>query len=57
MTYKTPDDRITVRLIGRNLTDRKYLESAQNVDPLWVWGFYGEPRYLGVEVGYKFSRR
>jgi iron complex outermembrane receptor protein len=57
VTYKTPDDRITVRLIGRNLTDRKYLESAQNVDPLWVWGFYGEPRYLGVEVGYKFSRR
>lgn len=55
VTYRTPDDRIFVRLIGRNLTDKIYLQSAQNVDPLWVWGFYGEPRYLGVEAGYNFA--
>jgi iron complex outermembrane receptor protein len=55
ITYRTPDDRIFLRLIGRNLTDKVYLQSAQNVDPLWVWGFYGEPRYLGVEAGYNFA--
>ena len=57
VTYTTPDHRIFVRFIGRNLTDKIYLENAQNVDPLWVWGFYGEPRYLGVQVGYKFINR
>jgi iron complex outermembrane receptor protein len=57
VTYTTPDDRIFVRLIGRNLTNKVYLESAQNVDPLWIWGFYGQPRYLGVQVGYKFHDR
>ena len=57
VTYTTPDHRIFVRLIGRNLTNKIYLENAQNVDPLWVWGFYGEPRYLGLQVGYKFISR
>ncbi|HEX8757177.1 MAG TPA: TonB-dependent receptor [Steroidobacteraceae bacterium] len=57
VTYRTPDDRIFLRLIGRNLTDKIYLQSAQNVDPLWVWGFYGEPRFLGVEAGYNFTSR
>ncbi|MGH8170961.1 MAG: TonB-dependent receptor [Steroidobacteraceae bacterium] len=55
ITYRTPDDRMFLRLIGRNLTDKIYLQSAQNVDPLWVWGFYGEPRFLGVEAGYNFT--
>ncbi|MBW4053372.1 MAG: TonB-dependent receptor [Proteobacteria bacterium] len=54
VTYTTPDDRIFVRFIGRNLMDKVYLQSAQNVDPLWIWGFYGEPRYLGVQAGYRF---
>ena len=57
ITYTTPDHRLFVRLVGRNLTNKIYLENAQNVDPLWVWGFYGEPRYLGVQVGYKFISR
>jgi iron complex outermembrane recepter protein len=55
VTYTTPDGRLYVRFLGRNLTDKIYLESAQNVDPLWVWGFYGEPRYLGLEAGYHFD--
>lgn len=57
VTYKTPDNRIFVRFIGRNLADKVYLQSAQNVDPLWIWGFYGQPRYLGVQVGFKFGTR
>ncbi|MDE2050557.1 MAG: TonB-dependent receptor, partial [Gammaproteobacteria bacterium] len=54
-TYRTPDERMFVRLIGRNLTDKVYVESAQNVDPLWIWAFYGEPRYLGLQAGYDFN--
>src|SRR6185437_15902868 len=43
VTYRTPDERMFVRLIGRNLADKVYVQSAQNVDPLWIWAFYGEP--------------
>ncbi|MDE2304801.1 MAG: TonB-dependent receptor [Gammaproteobacteria bacterium] len=56
ITYQGPDDRWYVRLYGRNLTNKLYVESAQNVDPLWIWSFYGEPRFIGGEVGYKFGR-
>jgi iron complex outermembrane receptor protein len=56
VTYTAANDRWFVRLIGRNLTDEKYIESAQNVDPLWVWTFYGQPRYFGGEIGIKFGR-
>ena len=55
ITYQGPDDRWYLRLYGRNLTDKVYVESAQNVDPLWVWSFYGEPRVFGGEIGYKFG--
>src|SRR6185312_8215274 len=54
VTYRTPDERMFVRLIGRNLADKVYVQSAQNVDPLWIWAFYGEPRYLGLQAGYEF---
>jgi iron complex outermembrane receptor protein len=56
LTYNTPDDRWFGRVFVRNLTDKHYIESAQNVDPLWVWAFYGEPRFVGVELGYKFAQ-
>ncbi len=55
ITYKGADDRWYARLYGRNLTNKVYIESSQNVDPLWVWSFYGEPRFFGGEVGYKFG--
>jgi iron complex outermembrane receptor protein len=57
LTYNSGDERWFARLFVRNLTDKKYIESAQNVDPLWVWSFYGEPRFFGAELGYKFSQR
>ena len=55
VTYRTPDERLFVRLIARNLADKVYVQSAQNVDPLWIWAFYGEPRYLGLQAGYSFN--
>jgi len=56
VTYTAANDRWFARVLGRNLTDKLYVASAQNVDPLWVWTFYGEPRYIGAEVGFKFGR-
>ncbi|MBS0579444.1 MAG: TonB-dependent receptor [Proteobacteria bacterium] len=54
ITYNAPNDRWFVRVLGKNLTDKTYVESSQNVDPLWVWSFYGEPRYVGAQAGIKF---
>lgn len=55
VTYRGADDRWFARVLARNLTDKIYKESSQNVDPLWIWAFYGEPRYVGAELGYKFG--
>ena len=55
VTYSGANDRWFVRVLARNLTDKLYKESAQNVDPLWIWTFYGEPRYVGGQIGYKFG--
>ena len=53
--YRGANDAWFVRVLSRNLTDRTYKTSAQNVDPLWIWSFYGEPRYVGAEFGVKFA--
>ncbi len=55
VTYTGADDRWFVRAYGRNLTNKIYKESGQDVDPLWVWAFYGEPLFVGAEVGFKFA--
>ena len=57
ITYMGANDRWFVRAYGRNLTNKIYKESGQDVDPLWVWAFYGEPRFVGAEVGFKFSTK
>ena len=56
LTYTGADGRWFARVYGRNLADKIYKESAQNVDPLWVWAFYGEPRFVGGEIGMKFGQ-
>jgi iron complex outermembrane recepter protein len=56
ITYNGKDDRWFARLYGRNLLNRIYKESGQNVDPLWVWAFYGEPQFFGGEIGFKFGQ-
>jgi iron complex outermembrane receptor protein len=56
VTYNGADKRWFARVYGRNLTNKLYIESAQNVDPLWIWGFYGEPLFVGGEIGFKFGQ-
>jgi iron complex outermembrane recepter protein len=56
VTYNGANNRWFARVYGRNLTNKIYIESAQNVDPLWVWGFYGEPLFVGGEIGFKFGQ-
>ena len=56
VTYKADNDRWFVRVLGRNLGNKTYLQTGQTVDPLWIFNFYGEPRYLGGEVGIKFGK-
>jgi iron complex outermembrane receptor protein len=57
VTYNGTDNRWFARVYGRNLTNKIYIESSQNVDPLWVWAFYGEPRFVGGEIGFKFGQK
>jgi iron complex outermembrane receptor protein len=56
VTYHGEGDNWHVKVLGRNLTDKRYVASSQNVDPLWIWTLYGEPRYLGIEYGVKFGK-
>jgi iron complex outermembrane receptor protein len=57
VTYHGANDGWYVKALGRNLADKRYVASSQNVDPLWIWTLYGEPRYYGVEYGVKFGKR
>ncbi len=57
VTFHGENDQWHVKVLGRNLTDKRYVASSQNVDPLWIWTLYGEPRYFGVEYGVKFGKR
>ncbi len=48
------DDRWSLRVFGRNLTDERYRVSSQPVANLWTFSQYGEPRAFGVELGLKY---
>ena len=56
ITYHSENDRWFIRAVGRNLSDRHYVASSQNVDPLWIWTLYGEPRYVGLQMGLKLGK-
>ena len=56
ITYNGANDHWFARIYGRNLTNKIYKESGQDVDPLWVWAFYGEPQFFGGEIGVKFGK-
>lgn len=45
------DNSYFVRLIGRNLTDKRYRTASQVVGGLWSNSQFGPPRFFGVEVG------
>ena len=57
LTYNSANDRWFVRILGRNLTNKIYVQSGETVDPLWIFKFYGEPRYVAGEVGFKFGQK
>ncbi len=46
-------DRYFVRLIGQNLTDKRYRTASQNVAGLWLNSQFGPPRFFGVQAGFK----
>jgi iron complex outermembrane receptor protein len=48
------DDKYYLKLVGRNLTDKRYRIASQNVAGLWLNSNYGAPRYYGLELGVKF---
>ncbi|HSQ99258.1 MAG TPA: TonB-dependent receptor [Sphingomicrobium sp.] len=51
ITLADRPDRYFLRLIGQNLTDRRYRTASQNVAGLWLNSQYGPPRYFGIEAG------
>ncbi|WP_239018153.1 TonB-dependent receptor [Sphingomonas flavalba] len=56
LTLAQVDDKYFVRVIGRNLTDKRYRIASQNVAGLWLNTQFGPPRFYGVEVGMKFGQ-
>ena len=56
VTLADADDRYYVRVIGRNLTDKRYKTAEQNVAGLWQNAQYGPPRFYGLEVGLKLGK-
>ena len=56
VTLSDVDDHYYARLIGRNLTDKRYKTAEQNVAGLWQNAQYGPPRFYGIELGMKLGR-
>jgi len=52
-----PDDRTQLRFIARNISNIRYKTGSQTVGKLYRYTFYGEPRYVGIELDFKFHRR
>jgi len=54
ITLSDLDDKYSLRLVGKNLTDKRYETASQVVGGLWTFTLYGPPRYFGIEAGAKF---
>jgi len=52
--FNGPDDAYTVRLIGRNLTDKRYKTAKLIVGGLWTFSNYAPPRSWAIEGSFKF---
>src|SRR3546814_8692143 len=52
--FKGPDDAYSIRLIGRNLTDKRYRVSQLIVGGLWTFSNYAPPRSWAIEGSFKF---
>ncbi|MCF8474019.1 MAG: TonB-dependent receptor [Emcibacter sp.] len=55
ITYDDANDRFFARLIGKNLTDKRYRTGTQSIATLWIMSTYAPPRYLGIELGIKIN--
>lgn len=54
ITLAEANDRYWLRLVGKNLSDKRYETASQVVGGLWTFTLYGPPRSFGVEAGVKF---
>ena len=54
ITFAETDDKYWLRVVGKNLGDKRYETASQVVGGLWTFTLYGPPRYYGVEAGFKF---
>jgi len=57
ITLAEQEDRYYLRVVGRNLTDKRYKTATQVVGGLWAFAQYGPPRYVGAELGFKFGNK
>jgi iron complex outermembrane receptor protein len=55
ITFYDAQNRFYVRLLGANLTDKKYRTGALSVATLWIMTAYASPRYFGLEFGGKLG--
>lgn len=56
ITLAQADNDYYVRLVARNLTDKRYKTAAQIVGGLWANSQYGPPRFFGIELGTHLGR-
>jgi iron complex outermembrane recepter protein len=54
ITLAETDDKYWLRLVGKNLGDKRYETASQVVGGLWTFTLYGPPRSYGLEAGIKF---
>jgi iron complex outermembrane recepter protein len=54
ITLAETDNKYWLRLVGKNLGDKRYETASQVVGGLWTFTLYGPPRYYGLEAGVKF---
>ncbi len=54
ITFAETEDKYWLRVVGKNLGDKRYETASQVVGGLWTFTLYGPPRYYGVEAGVKF---
>jgi len=54
ITYRTPDDRYSISLFGRNLTNHYYKTGAETGGGFFMWDSVGRPRTYGVRANAEF---
>jgi iron complex outermembrane receptor protein len=56
LTFAEEDDKYYLRLLGRNLTDKRYRTASQVVGGLWANSQFGAPEFYGLELGVRFGQ-